>query len=272
MSEDLPAAYQTYYTHNSSGGAIARDFLYRVYRLAVALPGMLVGIQRARMSLESMFLADCEPGGLLDVGCGDGTFLARMRRRGWHVAGVDFDAKAIASAKRKYGLNLRQGELRDAAFPPDSFDAITLNHVIEHVPQPLDVLVECRRLLKPQGRLIVMTPNAAGLGHERFGSYWDGLDPPRHLHIFSSANLAKCARRAGLEVLVAESTAGRADTIIGASYSIRDNPSHRRAVRPPPNLARTLKAVLFQFREHDQVRSGADVGEEVVLICAKASA
>jgi 2-polyprenyl-3-methyl-5-hydroxy-6-metoxy-1,4-benzoquinol methylase len=271
-------AYQTYYTHDASADpgrnrvSIVRNCLYRAYRLAAALPGMLTGIEQARRSLDSMLLAQRNPGTLLDVGCGDGSFLDRMRSRGWDVIGVDFDANAIATAKRKHGLDLHHGDLADVDFPADRFDAITLNHVIEHVPDPLGLLVACRRILKPRGRLILVTPNSASTGHQRFGRHWRGLEPPRHLHIFSRANLAECARRAGLHILRANSTAAHADIIIGASYSIRDNSDHRLPDQAPLNLRRTLKAVLFQFREHAYVRKGADVGEEVILICAKEAA
>jgi 2-polyprenyl-3-methyl-5-hydroxy-6-metoxy-1,4-benzoquinol methylase len=278
VTEDIPTAYETYYTHDASAApgrdrvSAVRNFLYRTYRVAVALPGVLVGIEQTRISLDSMFLAQSDPGVLLDVGCGDGSFLACMQSRGWDVAGVDFDAKAIATAKRKHGLDLHHGDLADVYFPADTFDAITLNHVIEHVPRPLDLLLACRRILKPGGRLIMATPNSASMGHQWFGCHWRELDPPRHLHIFSPANLAECARRAGFHVLRADSTAAHADIIIGASYSIRDNPDHRSPTQPPPNLTRTLKAVLFQFREQVRVRKGAEAGEEVILICARATA
>jgi SAM-dependent methyltransferase len=237
----------------------------------VALPGRLAGIEQARKRLDSMFLAQSAPGALLDVGCGDGSFLVRMKSRGWDVAGVDFDAKAIATAKRKHGLNLHHGDLAQVNFPGDKFDAITLNHVIEHVPLPLDLLAECRRILKPGGRLIVVTPNSVSMGHQWFGRHWKGLDPPRHLHIFSPGNLAGSARRAGFHILRADSTAAHADIIAGASYSIRDHPKCRVPAQPAPNLPRTLKALLFQFREQVQVRKGVEAGEEVVLICAKAT-
>jgi SAM-dependent methyltransferase len=271
VTEDISMAYQSYYTHDASADpSPVRNFLYRTYRLAVALPGMLTGIEQARRSVDTMFLAERDPGALLDVGCGDGSFLARMRSRGWDVAGVDFDANAIATAKRKHGLDLHHGDLTDVDFPADRFDAIALNHVIEHVPDPLSLLVECRRILKPGGRLILVTPNSASMGHQQFGRHWRGLEPPRHLHIFSSANLAEFARRAGLCIHRADSSAAHADIIIGASYSIRDNSDHRVPDQPPLNLTRTLKAVLFQFREHACVRKG--VGEEAILICTKEAA
>src|SRR5438477_10418130 len=67
VTEDLPMAYQTYYTHDeiadpgADGTSVVRNFLYRMYRLAVAVPGMLTGIEQARRSLDSMFLAQCDP-------------------------------------------------------------------------------------------------------------------------------------------------------------------------------------------------------------------
>jgi 2-polyprenyl-3-methyl-5-hydroxy-6-metoxy-1,4-benzoquinol methylase len=216
-----------------------------------------------------MLLGESNGGRLLDVGCGDGEFLNRMRNEGWSVDGVDFDRQAIENANRKYGMKLQCGSITTPGFAEASFDAITLYHVIEHVPDPLEVFFECHRLLKPGGCLVMATPNAESLGHRTFGNCWRGLEPPRHLQLFSPRTLAECARRARLEVVRAYSTAANADVIAGASLSIQENPAHRSSLRPAPSLGRTLKAMVFQYREHLLLKRQPGAGEEAVLDCRK---
>jgi SAM-dependent methyltransferase len=270
-TEDLGLAYQSYYTHEEagSGGGGPRQCLYAAYRFAIFLPAWLVGLAAERERLQAMFLKGRPPGRLLDVGCGDGGFLFRMKQNGWEVQGVDFDAKAIANAKVTFGLQLQVGDLRSARFPDASFDAVTMNHVIEHVPDPVEEFRECYRVLKPGGILVVLTPNIQSLGHEAFGPSWRGLEPPRHLHIFSVSALRAAAIRAGLEIVEARSSAANADIIGGASFSIQASPDHRISTCPPPSLKRTLQAVCFQYREHFRIRSGNSCGEEAVLVCRR---
>jgi 2-polyprenyl-3-methyl-5-hydroxy-6-metoxy-1,4-benzoquinol methylase len=274
IEEDLHLAYQTYYTHkenggNSKPGGKFRDVLYKTYAFANSLPGVILGLQSEKKRMSFMFLDELPPGRVLDVGCGDGTFLNRIRKTGWSVEGFDFDEKVLTSAKAKYGLDLKHGDIKSLGFQKESFDAITLNHVIEHVPDPLEMFAECRSLLKPGGRLVMTTPNTASLGHKTFQRHWRGLEPPRHLHLFSARTLKVCAVRSGLEVIRASTTAAHADIVGGASYSIRESPDHRTPIFPPPNLARTLKSMLFQYREQLQTHRHPELGEEAVLVCQR---
>jgi 2-polyprenyl-3-methyl-5-hydroxy-6-metoxy-1,4-benzoquinol methylase len=113
-------------------------------------------------------------------------------------------------AHEKFSLNVFQGTLEEAEFPDEHFDTITMNHVIEHVPDPIKVLEECRRELKPGGRLVVVTPNIKCLGHYIFRENWRGLEVPRHLFLFSLPSLRACAEAAGLEASELRTTARRA--------------------------------------------------------------
>jgi 2-polyprenyl-3-methyl-5-hydroxy-6-metoxy-1,4-benzoquinol methylase len=121
-----------------------------------------------------MWLSPSPCGQLLDVGCGSGHFLARMRSLGWQVRGVGPDAEAVRVARGHFDLNVYHGTLVDARFPANEFDAVTMNHVIEHVPDSIQVLQDCRRVLKTSGRLVIVTPNAASLGRSRFARAWMG--------------------------------------------------------------------------------------------------
>ena len=138
-------------------------------------------------------------GRLLDVGCGNGEYLKRMKRRGWEVYGVDFDSTAVESAA-KASIEVIQGALEDVTFPDGHFDAMTMSHLIEHLYDPVGTLRHARRLLKPGGLLWIATPNLDSWVHERFKKDWRGLEPPRHIVIFNRASLTLACRKAGLEI------------------------------------------------------------------------
>jgi 2-polyprenyl-3-methyl-5-hydroxy-6-metoxy-1,4-benzoquinol methylase len=140
------------------------------------------------------------PGGnLLDVGCGRGDWLAFMSERGWWCEGVEPDPAAAEAASRQ-GVRVHTGTLDEQQFQDNSFDAVSLCHVLEHVPNPVDLLRECKRILRPGGRLVMVTPNSEGLGIRVFGADWRGLEPPRHLHLFNIPTLRRAIGDAGLRV------------------------------------------------------------------------
>jgi 2-polyprenyl-3-methyl-5-hydroxy-6-metoxy-1,4-benzoquinol methylase len=218
-----------------------------------------------------MFLEDLLPGRVLDVGCGSGDFLFRMHQQGWKVAGVDFDDKAIVNAKTKYGFDLLHNDLAGAHFPDNSFDAITMNHVIEHVPDPTALLSEILRVLKPGGRLVATTPNIQSLGHSLYQECWRGLEPPRHLQVFSVQALRNCAQQAGFKKIEVKSSAANADAIIGASIGVREAKKRMTCSQAAYeiNIMRAVRCCLIQYREALLLRKQLNCGEEALLICHK---
>ena len=136
---------------------------------------------------------------LLDVGCGNGQFLAAVHSAGWACYGVDFDPKAIETA-RAHGIQVALGSLEEQQFPDDFFDAITLSHVIEHIHHPKDLLRECVRVLKPSGILWVATPNAASFIQKWFQRNWLAYSPPHHLILFNPQSLRRLIEELGLSV------------------------------------------------------------------------
>ena len=272
LQEDIGEAYSSYFTHGDTGaGSSPPPWLQSAYRAITGIPLSLIGLRQAEARLKAMFLDDLPPSRLLDVGCGDGRFLLQMRKLGWETCGVDFDAKAIELIRQRHGLDVRAGELASHQFSDDTFDALTMSHVIEHVFDPVALLAEARRILKPGGRLVATTPNGRSMGRQLFREYWFGMDPPRHIQLFSARSLAACARRAGFAQSKSITSAGRAETFIAGSLKLRSYAlmTSGRSTLDRFLLWRTLKTLFLQYREHLTLRGQPDCGEEIVLVCQK---
>jgi SAM-dependent methyltransferase len=140
---------------------------------------------------------------LLDVGTGGGFHIAAMHARGWEVRGLEPDPLAAARAAEGAGLPkgaIVVGTAEDADFAPESFDLITMSHVVEHLYDPVGALRRMRGWLAPGGRLVLWCPNAGSVEARLFGSHWDGLDPPRHLLHFTPQTLTRVLEEAGWAV------------------------------------------------------------------------
>jgi 2-polyprenyl-3-methyl-5-hydroxy-6-metoxy-1,4-benzoquinol methylase len=213
--ETIDRAYATYYTHTEAPpeprvlGADARTAMRNGYLNAQYgyefSPASRLGPVLARLFPKKRAYADLfvrnlrRPTAgrrLLDVGCGQGTFLAEMRGAGWQVQGIEPDASAAAVA-RSSGVPVVNAPLEEASLTPQPFDAVTMNHVIEHFHDPIEALRISHRLLKPGGILWIATPNLASRGHALFGRDWIGLDPPRHLVLFTRSSLARAVAATG---------------------------------------------------------------------------
>lgn len=281
VSEDIGELYSQYYTHRTQAPATRLGLLrhatfecvlsslgYTIDRPKGILPRLLsrVGPLARAAALDVMGLPASDIGDLLDVGCGNGEFIARMHSLGWRVSGVDPDPKAV-SYGRSRGLVLFNGMISD--IPENaSYDVITLNHVIEHIADPVDLLRECRKRLRPgTGRLIIATPNINSLGHWWFEGYWRGLEVPRHLVLFSLAALSECARQAGLSVQYLGTETRLARMIYNPSTYAQlgcRNVGQRVDFRVRTKMA----AYLFQAIEESIMYLRKDAGEEIFCVCS----
>lgn len=140
-------------------------------------------------------------GRILDVGCGPGRLLRTLRDWGWDVYGVDFSPIAVDCATGKYGLNVRLGDLRQAAYEKDFFDVIMFNHCLEHVYDPVETLCEAHRILKPGGLLLIAIPNAGSFEARVFGKWWVQWDVPRHLYHFTKETMSKLLTKTGFRLV-----------------------------------------------------------------------
>lgn len=137
---------------------------------------------------------------LLDVGCGSGGFLHRMAALGWEGTGLDFDAKA-AGVARGLGLQVIVGTLDTCDLEDESFDAVTLGDVIEHLHNPIEAISVCHRLLRKGGVLYISTPNGGSFGHRLMGRSFHALQPPYHLVLFTPKSLVDAAELIGFRTL-----------------------------------------------------------------------
>lgn len=139
---------------------------------------------------------------VLDVGCSRGQFVAAAIAAGYRAEGVE-PAPRIAEAARAAGLPVKTGLLEDQHYPDASFDALTLFEVIEHLREPLPLLAECRRVLKPGGILLISTANAESWTAAAMGARWDYFDMEKdggHISFYNPRSMAKIAAVAGFEV------------------------------------------------------------------------
>ena len=158
LTSEIGKLYADYYTHGSG----AND--HQSYRSSGAkgivkkILGYLLFWNRPVFHTDLLHLQGKVPGRLLEVGCGSGSFLAAATRAGWSATGIDFDEDAIAAARHIKGVDARTGDLFEQGFAENSFDAIVMNNVIEHLPRPGAVFEECYRIMTKGGRLVMITP------------------------------------------------------------------------------------------------------------------
>jgi 2-polyprenyl-3-methyl-5-hydroxy-6-metoxy-1,4-benzoquinol methylase len=264
---DIGKAYAEYYTHsgipqneNQSG---LRGRLIRTLRLIHDLILEATQISRERKRLALMYLDGVPPGRVLDVGCGDGSRLAQLRSLGWQVTGQEMDPKAASRAGETYGVRVHVGPLEGGGFNEGEFDAIVMNHVIEHVHDPIRLLTHCVRLLKKGGILIAVTPNADSCGHKRFGRFWRGLEPPRHIHLFNQRTLRQVAACLGFSQLDSWTTAAYAEVIANGSLEVRT--SRKERVDFSKKVMRRVVAGHYQLRWQLAHMRDRNSGEECVL-------
>jgi len=212
----LPFAYAEYFTHANPlpGEHVSKSWKQRWidgYNM------IRFGVDRSKSSLLGAFVFSlllpvrwmldvqgrnipkdfCHNGkSLLDVGCGNGDFMRRAIEMGLECSGCEPD-QAAASLCRKYGLDVLHGDAFDPAMDQRRFSVITLNHVIEHVENPVRLVSRLHSLLEPEGILWMGLPNPSAIGVSLFGKAWKGFHPPFHLAIPDQTLLKRWLSDAG---------------------------------------------------------------------------
>lgn len=265
--DDIGKTYQNYYTHTRSNHA--RHTLSARLVLLILRP-ISIGLLRMRSErkrYKAMFLDQMPTGDLLEVGCGSGKRLARMKALGWNVTGQEIDPVAAQHLRENEGIDVHLGPLETLQGCEEKFDVVIMSHVIEHVPDPVALLTASYKRLKKGGLLVIATPNAASYGHQKFGASWRGLEPPRHLHLFTCGTLTQVAKNAGFNRLNCQTTVVSAYGIgEGSQLSISrttGDGGHTYTSRD------VLRGVWFQMKAHRVFQEMKDSGEECVLMATK---
>lgn len=149
------------------------------------------------VSAELAFINTLPGGRLLDVGCGLGFFLSGVDPK-WERHGVEVSAFAAETA-REHGT-IHVGQLSEFAFPDGHFDAVVCHHVIEHVPDPAPFLREIHRILRPDGALVLGTPDFDSGCARRFGERYRLLHDPTHISLFTSDSMRRFLRDGGFSI------------------------------------------------------------------------
>ena len=168
------------------------------------------------------------PGGpVLDYGCGNGDFLRFLagRRPGPEYYGFEIGDRREVSVLDGGAVTLVRGDIDDVCSVVPPCHLITMNHVIEHLPDPLGVVAALAAKLAPGGVLEGQTPAAGSLEHRVFRGAWSGYHAPRHTVVFSAAGLATLLARAGL----ADVAVGKAFNPAGMAVSLASVTSRGRA-------------------------------------------
>jgi 2-polyprenyl-3-methyl-5-hydroxy-6-metoxy-1,4-benzoquinol methylase len=158
-------------------------------------PTIRASYLRTAKSQVSLVRKHASGGSLLDIGCAQGFFLFTASQAGYKIKGIEISQDAAEYARREFGLDVEPKAFEELRFPENHFDVVTLWQVLEHVPYPLSVLEEVHRILKPDGLVVVSTPNIEGLPSRLLRKKWWDI---KRLHVnqFSTRTLMDILRNA----------------------------------------------------------------------------
>jgi len=171
-------------------------------------------------------------GALLDLGCSSGAFLESLKGPAWQLYGIEMSADAARRAEARSSAQVFVGDILEAPFAPESFDVVTCFDVLEHVYEPREVMAKVQEWLKPGGIFYVLVPNIDSAESRVFGSYWYGLELPRHISHFSPASLRTIGKSAGLEEVRIETHSNSA--FERSTHYVFDNLLRRAGISRPP--------------------------------------
>ena len=137
---------------------------------------------------------------LLDVGCGTGDFLRVAKQNHWSVSGIEPNKQARQIANNKTDNSVFEIE-HLLKFQAESFDVISLWHVLEHLPNLEEHIQVFKKLLKPNGTLIIAVPNYKSYDAEYYQEFWAAYDVPRHLWHFNKDSISKLVSKVSMEVV-----------------------------------------------------------------------
>lgn len=139
-------------------------------------------------------------GNVLDIGCGSGEFLNELKKQNWNVTGIEPNESARKFAAENYGINaLEENDFNN--LEKNSFDVITLWHVLEHVFDIEERILQIKKIISKKGILVIALPNPDSLDAKIYGKYWAAYDLPRHLYHFNKATVERLFNKYGFSII-----------------------------------------------------------------------
>jgi 2-polyprenyl-3-methyl-5-hydroxy-6-metoxy-1,4-benzoquinol methylase len=262
-----------YYLSNIPEGVELGKFYppqYGAYNLSFGLKQSLyskfTGLFVSRGTTSYFDIPILDPFGnrrVLDVGCGSGHLLKMYKDAGWDISGIDFSDLVVDKVNRMLGgPYCKAGAAERPEFDSETFSLITASQVLEHLEHPREALLNWRRLLTSDGRIIIAVPNFMSLNRRLFGKYWyGGLSLPRHFNHFSVKSLLEILQKTGLVALSIQgvpypSSVNSLMLKLGMTY---DNVNSSRLIQ----LLNTT--TIFQ----DSILSGFNMSDGLLAVAAK---
>jgi 2-polyprenyl-3-methyl-5-hydroxy-6-metoxy-1,4-benzoquinol methylase len=187
---DIGKYYQSenYISHSDTQAGIINKLYHTVRKRTLAGKKNLVQKETGK-----------QQGKILDIGCGTGAFLNTMKEANWNTTGLEPDDTARKKALELYKIEARPShEIFD--LPNDSYDAISMWHVLEHVHQVQEYIAQLKNMLTANGKIFIAVPNYTSYDAQHYGAYWAAYDVPRHLYHFSPASMKTLVEQHGLKI------------------------------------------------------------------------
>ena len=198
----------------------------------------------------------------LDVGCGAGWMLKRLKQVGWQVEGIEWDKTAAEIAAARTGAKVYAGDFREIELPKEKYSLIHLSHVFEHFNEPLRLLERFYELLASGGKLVLIYPNPHSIDSEWYKEYWYAWDPPRHLIFPTPQSFRDYAYKIGFKNFKVNSIVAKHCWTNSKAYQMGLHPD-----KDQPELSLTEKMGLWYQRLITKL--GADKGSEIILVLEK---
>lgn len=187
--DELPKCYksQDYISHTDTQRNLFEKLYHFIRRISL----------KKKLKLINLFFSEEKM--LLDIGCGTGEFLKIAQQNNWTVFGIEPNEKARSIANKKTNNSVSDIE-KLSNFKPQSFDVITLWHVLEHLPRLEEHISILKSLLKSNGTLIITVPNYKSYDAKYYKEFWAAYDAPRHLWHFSQSSISKLVVKENMQV------------------------------------------------------------------------